>query len=883
MRGDIRRVLIVCPSGLTRKWQAELQARFNEEFTILDGDSLQQFFDHWSEAGVFTSLRGICSTERMRQEWIIQQIKDLEVQFDLVIVDEAHHMRNPKTLSFDLGEVLTERSDAMVLLTATPVQLHSNDLFYLLNILDPGTFERPEFFEQQMEPNRYINRAIICLNKIPSDVSGSLQELSRIPAFVKNNPYYLQATNLLKEVHAAAIGEETRRKRVEAITVLQKLNALSFVFNRTRRAEVGSGKKRVASVVEVSLTDIEKAIYEKAMEFARSRARHLNGYSSALGLIQIERQMASSLGAFHKAVQAYAKNLAVDIEIEESSSDLEGPDSSTGNAVGQLAGELRNLYSKLGDRDSKYDVFLTELQKILTEHDKVIVFSFFKNTLRYLDERLRTLGYKVAMIHGDIDVANRERVLDNFKTDTDKHILLSSEVGAEGQDFQFCDAIINYDLPWNPMRVEQRIGRVDRYGQQSDKVVVASFFLKDTIEERILGRLYDRIGVFRESIGELEPILGSVVNQLSFEAVSRRLSPTEEVEMVDRKLNEIEHKKINLREFENSRYELIGQDSFFTDEVRANIESGKYVSANEVKALLLSFLSDYCPRSRLTALPRSPSIWSFVPDRESFEPAFHRFLTRPDVKVGQSERVFLNKLDALFHQGGPHTIPLTFDSEMADARRLLEFVNLWHPLARMAVMHYNSLGALPAEQRVCRLICRRPLDASEDEYGFSLFYVESRGVFNSCELVPVVIDKVGHYCDSLSANLLKLFHEIINVNTPPGSVGTVSDAKRMSLIRSDGIRIMASIKEQKEAQLRQRNESNLEMMRVSTERTFNAKIRRAEERRQKTADLRILRMYDGEIRNWKARLSNALTEIETKRRISVTYEPVGFGFLSFVG
>lgn len=270
VQGNLPRVLVVCPAGLTRKWRDELYSRFGEQFEILEGTLLDQFFRRWELDSSGATLKGICSLERLRSEEVVQKITDLNIQFDLVIVDEAHHMRNPQARSFDLGELLSARSDAMVLLTATPVQLRALDLFYLLNIMDPGEFESPELFEQQLEPNRFINRAIRAASFNPPDIGQAISELNRMPNFIKGNPYFGEALGLLNGLS----GKSTvvfRSDLVIAIRNLHKLNTLSHAFNRSRRSEIGGGATRVANVVSVELNQLERQIYATALEFARAR------------------------------------------------------------------------------------------------------------------------------------------------------------------------------------------------------------------------------------------------------------------------------------------------------------------------------------------------------------------------------------------------------------------------------------------------------------------------------------------------------------------------------------------------------------------------------------------------------------------------------------
>ena len=138
------------------------------------------------------------------------------------------------------------------------------------------------------------------------------------------------------------------------------------------------------------------------------------------------------------------------------------------------------------------------------------MFAFFKDTLRYLARRLQVDGIGGVTIDGDTPPVERSEIIDSFSRDDRLEVLLSSRVGGEGLDFQFCNTMFNYDLPWNPMEVEQRIGRLDRIGQDSQIIHIYNLWIQGTIEERILRRLYDRVGIFQRSIGGLEAILGEI-------------------------------------------------------------------------------------------------------------------------------------------------------------------------------------------------------------------------------------------------------------------------------------------------------------------------------------------------------------------------------------
>jgi len=526
MRGDLPRVLVVCPAGLRPKWQSELSTRFREEFEIMDSNRIQRFFGEYRNLGPAARLRGICSIEGLRREQLSAQISELGIEFDLVVIDEAHHMRNPETLSFDLGEILSGHTDSLIMLTATPVHLQSDDLFYLLNILEPGEFENKEVFDYQLEPNRLLNKTVAELCKTPANSEGACRYLDMCPSHIKDNPFWKESRELVQAIDSLDVPGQ-RQQLATAIRNLSELNTFSLIFSRTRRKEVQSGTVRSATVINVPLTSQEQEIYSEALRFARARAQYMRGYVSILGLIQIERQLASSIGAFKEIIRDFRDKKPFEATIEESSTELESLNTLPRDEVYAISQNLLSLYEELGETDTKYDIFYEELTRLLTAEPsvKLIVYSFFRKTLGYLYKRLTQAKHNVEVIHGGKGVTERQNIIDRFKQDDEVRILLSSEVGAEGLDLQFCNTIINYDLPWNPMRVEQRIGRIDRYGQKSEKVRIISLFLKGTIEERILQRLYQRIGVFEESIGALEPILGDIVRALSRDVICSELTP----------------------------------------------------------------------------------------------------------------------------------------------------------------------------------------------------------------------------------------------------------------------------------------------------------------------------------------------------------------------
>lgn len=890
MRGDLPRVLIVCPAGLRAKWQSELSARFNEEFEIMDNPRMRDFLSRYESGGPTTRLRGICSIEGLRHEQIVSRIVETQVQFDFVIIDEAHHMRNPDTANFDLGEILSDHADALALLTATPVQLHSDDLFYLLRIMDSGQFESRELFDYQLELNKLLNKTILDLSKRPPDLDSAQRRMAASESYFKANPYYDEALELIDQCTRNENSQDNHKMIVRTIRNLHQLNPFSLIFNRTRRKDVTGGAIRQAIVVNVDLTSIEREIYTESLNFARARTKHEKGISSVsvLGLIQIERQIASSISAFGDIIKDFDTKKPYDATIEEGSTELDRSDSLPKAEVFELSQKLRSLYTQLGETDSKFDRFLIELDKILNSDPlkKVIVFAFFKKTLNFLHRQLLKSRYKVELIHGDVKVSARQAIIDRFRNEDECRILLSSEVGAEGLDMQFCDTVINYDLPWNPMRVEQRIGRIDRYGQTSEKITVVSFFLNGTIEERILQRLYDRIGIFEESIGGLEPILGNIERELPYEIYSKELTEEQEESKTEEFLNTLENRRLEAEEFEANRYELIGSDEIYSDDVTGNINGGRFVSAHEIRALVSSYFIQECGGDCLEEVDRVSDNWLVVLNPKIVE-NLRAFLFRKGARIGKEDSQFLGKIQKILSPGSHYItqrsceIPVTFNSDLALKRPILEFINVWHPLVRLAYYTFNQQPQLDPEARMVRFKMGVDQNQMKGVNTFFLFCISTRSILTEDELVTVVIDKAGNINYKLSEDFLNILQNNLTEESEHSDISI--DHESLTGFRDIAVQYMANLRQQREDATVKRNDALISTRRGALEKTFEAKKNRALLRLNRATDDRIIRMHEGEIRNLQSKLEAAIEDIESKKHVSVTYEPVAIGIVEFTG
>ena len=290
----LSRVLIVCPATLVQKWQGELRSRFSEEFRILRSADFAHFLDRYATYGDAEQLRGICSQETLRR--FTNDLNEHRVHFDLVIVDEAHHWRNPETRLSELGEILSEYADSLLMLTATPLHVSSQNLFNLFRIMLPQQFGDFAVFENLIKPNQYINAASGMLSQ-PAAALKALREVegtSQKARFLAN-PYYQECVDLLSQQKALAHKDVVHIKRR-----LVELNSLSHIFTRTKKRDVEvEFPTRQARTVKVEYSPEEMDFYKAVTDFVETR--FTADWDSAQGIsfarIMPQRQVASCIPA----------------------------------------------------------------------------------------------------------------------------------------------------------------------------------------------------------------------------------------------------------------------------------------------------------------------------------------------------------------------------------------------------------------------------------------------------------------------------------------------------------------------------------------------------------------------------------------------------------
>jgi SNF2 family DNA or RNA helicase len=429
IRGLVRSALVLAPVSLQVQWQEELSAKFDLPF-VLHGRR-----DGWEHAPFLISSLETAKTRR----------NDVQIRargFDLVIVDEAHRLKNHRTLGWGFLNLLT--APYLLLLTATPVQNDLRELYNLITLIRPGA-------------------------------------LGTYPAFRRTYTMH---------------GDKRRPRNVEALGRL-----LSTLMVRNTRATAGiATTKRFVETISFELAGEERRLYDAVSSFVRSLMRRPEGGIRSgwyFTLLTLQKEVGSSAAAARSTLE---RMIGDERYVEERP------------ALATLERRARAV-----TESRKRDALLA-LQNVMTE--PTIVFTQFRATLMELADALLHAGHAISIFHGSLSAEEKDSAVRRFREEGG--VLLSTEAGGEGRNLQFCRNVINYDLPWNPMRLEQRIGRVYRLGQRRD-VRVYNFAAAGTVEAYVLDLLHRKIRMFELVIGEMEMVLGAMKDDRSFDDLIFRI------------------------------------------------------------------------------------------------------------------------------------------------------------------------------------------------------------------------------------------------------------------------------------------------------------------------------------------------------------------------
>jgi SNF2 family DNA or RNA helicase len=594
-------ILVVCPNILCYKWKQELRKKFQlDDFEILDGKNLAAMLEELKDKGKTRYNHNIVSEQLFRGEkyqLLLEETMEKlgEAFIKLLIVDECHHYRNAETNTHKLGELLSSCSARVVMLSATPFNLRSDDLFNQLNMLNPVLFPDVELFNQLTKQIQNVNQAIVQLRKNTTESRACLtQILNMLKPVAEQNTLIEDSFNRMY----LAVVDDVDLSIPEIVTyekTLNMLNPIATSFTRTlKRDAIAHRVTREVKTLQVNFTKQESDIYQAFLDVNMLRHRMRGVSERAFGLIinGLERIAASSIPALEKNIYRFMHQF--DSELEDfMENDYQLNKNSLQEMRGILSEEYNGLLHKihsLNGVDTKYTLFRELIQNVwdtILENPRVVVFSFYIGTLKYLRKKLSADGYRVAIMYGDTPfetpkdeydeegypIIGRNDIIKAFEAGQ-FDILLASEVGGEGLDFQFCTSLINYDLPYNPMRIEQRIGRIDRMGQKSDKIIIGNLCVSGTVDEVINRVLLSRIADATDLIGDLEPIIAQEMQEINDLIIRKEFTP-EQLEKRQQEIEaQIEKARAAREEFDVSRYDLVN-DKGFRDEFEVDIRRSR--------------------------------------------------------------------------------------------------------------------------------------------------------------------------------------------------------------------------------------------------------------------------------------------------------------------
>ena len=509
LRGVAKRILIVTPGHLKDQWRRELKDKFDEKFVVVDRNFISS---HYGENPWEKESQIITSIDFIKQEDILPSLKS--VTWDLVIVDEAHKMaaykygeKLAKTERYKVGEILSANTEHLLFLTATPHKGDPENFRLFLDLLVPGFFatkklmeesirnkENPLFIRRLKEDLRDFEGKPIFTNRYTKTVKFRLSE--------KEKDLYNELSRYVIEQYNKALQKDKKRNVAFALLILQRRMAsstyalLKSLERRKRRLEELLKEPEIKEeIISFDLEEIEDYEEEERWKYEKKW--------ETISIAESREELKREIETIEKLIEMAKEILKEEKEVKLS--------------------ELKKVMQSLGK-------------------EKILIFTESKDTLEYLVNKIKSWGYTVNYIHGGMNLYDRIKAESVFKNQT--QVMVATEAAGEGINLQFCHLMINYDIPWNPNRLEQRMGRIHRYGQTKE-VHVFNLVAEDTREGKVLSKLMDKLEEIRRAIGsdKVFDVIGEIfygknLYQLILEAVANTRRIDEILNEIDIKVDE---------------------------------------------------------------------------------------------------------------------------------------------------------------------------------------------------------------------------------------------------------------------------------------------------------------------------------------------------------
>lgn len=877
-RRDIRSVLIICPRALVveRKWQLEMK-RFEEHFTHLDGGQLRYCVNEHDLDGLWpeqykkiivsyslfneNTLYGNENNNQKYQKGLLGL--DPPPQFDLVIVDEAHHIRNTDTYRHQAVRYFCNHAEAAVFLTATPIQLGNEDLCVLLNTLRPDLIIDEESFEHMAEPNSFINCAI---DNVRSRKSNWVIESKKCldaavmtkwgQSLLKNNPKFKQIQAKLTQ------GEFTAAERVQLIKTLESLHTFAGLISRTRRRDIGNFTIRKSYAKTVKFTRAQRQLHDNILDIQAEIFARLHGESSVkFMLTTIRRQVASCLYGLRPFLQNILNRHINELYWDEVDNTQTFPDKGTVKSLEAQINTILEQAKNLDPYDPKFDAFKTILNdKQKLQNNKVMTFSSFRHTLYYLNRRLIKDGFRVGMVHGGIADEERLELRRRFELAREQSnaldIMLFSEIGAEGLDYQFCDCIVNYDIPWNPMRIEQRIGRIDRIGQKSESITIFNLITPGTVDAEIYNRCLVRIGVFERALGGNERILGEISREIRDIAENFSLSEEEQKE----KLQQLSDNKIRLmqeqEELEQNQVELFGF-RLPKEQIKKEVDevTSYWLAPTSIERLISLYLKNKHRKNQEYILGKK-QLKTLRLSQEVRNQILVDFQRLP------RQRTLLYRNWENWLKGSNPHLQITFDSTCASRHREAAFIMPVHPLVKQAA------NAFDTSKRVLTYLYLESNIVPPGHFPFAIYQWKFHGIRENLELHPISISK------AITTHMKEFLEKAKEDKYKDKNIISSSTWDELDKKHYD---VWAKARKQH----RRKTKELAQYRRESLATSHEARISLLKEQLHQVQNQSIRRMRQSQINTAESDYSRRIHELDSAiKKADITAQPVAYGILT---
>ncbi len=667
IRGLIKRVLIVTPANLTFQWQREMQDRFREKFDIIGSEILRSVYgaNPWQDYNqVITSISWVSRIEDAKESI-------LRSQWDLVIVDEAHKMsaysEDKKTLAYQFGEALAQQTDHYLLMTATPHKGDPQNFCLFLKLLDADVYADVSSLQAAMEQHEapfYLRRVKEALVTFPHPETGEVRTL-----FTRRNvqtisfnidddewDFYDKLTSYVEDQSIKAAADDSARGR-----------ALGFTMAMLQR--------RFASSIYAA---------RRSLERMKERRERILSDPQAYRQEQIQRKMPDDFSDLpdeeQQEVLDYLESVVASVDPVTLREEIQ--------ELSQLVDHALHLEQR------EIETKLRKLREVLHEQGmfddpkmKLLIFTEHKDTLDYLVTKLEGWKLNVTQIQGGMKIGDRDkpgtRIYAEREFRETAQVMVATEAAGEGINLQFCWFLINYDIPWNPMRLEQRMGRIHRYGQEKDCLIL-NFVSIRTREGRVLDKLFERIAAIERDLdpdrtGKIFNVLGDVL-------------PSNQLE---RMLRDMYAHNLTDQVIINRIVEQVDTERF------ANITSSALEGLAKRELNLASILNKTAEAKERRLVPEV--IRDFFLEASPLVGVQIKQNTRPHTvyriaKIPRSLLTIGEELEPRFGQIGREYSQITFEQQMMKADPTLEWVTPGHPLFESVRVKIEQLAQTDLQQ-----------------------------------------------------------------------------------------------------------------------------------------------------------------------------------------